>query len=675
MAMGTVAAGLAHGLLVRRRLGWACLLVATAIAWAGIWLLLIQPVVGGALPAALLPYQCGIGRHCPWGASQINLAGLWCLGGATICCALAARLLYRAPPRPVSRPWQAMPIPWQAMIWGAPAACGWALILALQAGVLWMGQEADPLLWGWGIAASVAIATAVDHAGFSFPRLRWPRRETWIILGCMLGFLALASSLGVSWRYAIWSDEWTFYFLAKDHAISQAHLLGVVQPGTYHPAFSHWLQGLPMRWLDPSVWSWRFSTALPVALAIWMLSMVAWWLDDRMAAVLTAAILATSHVLLAFTPWGYNNTQALIPLALGVWALSVMDRRDGLLPLALVGCACGSAWLVHGLGRLLVFPVLLGTLMIACQHRIPWRHLLIGIVPAWLAVAWPLLLHHDNWTALMRATPWSVPVAWEATGRRIVQGLLLPAYSENYTHFLVGPHTDPALLYGIVLTLGLCLSLRARPVLVLAALGWLTIIAVSAVQQYRDVSMPRMFVAPALLAPAVGMALAWWGRTLFRSPLGKRRFVWIWLLALVVGNGVHLARSLTYNARTPDSLTIRALQDALNLLDSPPGLRIVFIHPGATVFRNTVATAYGLSERLIPFDSGQPPEAINAFCGRNQERLLVIADATHADARQALAALRQCWPAAESHVFLTELGTPVALGLATPSARRMIQFD
>jgi hypothetical protein len=214
-------------------------------------------------------------------------------------------------------------------------------------------------------------------------------------LGIMLGLGILALLLGVSriwsWRYAFVGDEWGFFDLATTliHRPELHTLFSVVDANAYHTVFSSALQAGFMRLAGENVYGWRLSSLLPMVLSVPAVYVFTRWLSGRTAAIVAAGLLVASHMLLSFSMVAYNNTQALLPLTIGLAMFAFAERRESAVRYYALGAILGSAFLLFGLARLVLLPI--GILVIFFYWS-TWRRTLtstLAIGAGTLAVATP----------------------------------------------------------------------------------------------------------------------------------------------------------------------------------------------------------------------------------------------------------------------------------------------
>ncbi len=479
----------------------------------------------------------------------------------------------------------------------------------------------------------------------------------------MLGLGIIALLLGIgriwSWRYAFVGDEWGFFDLATTiiHRPELHTLFSVVDANSYHTLFSSALQAWVMRLAGETVYGWRLSSLLPVALSVPAVYLFANWLAGRTAAIVAAGLLAASHLLLSFSMAAYNNTQALLPLTVGLALFAFAQRRESAVRYYALGAALGSAFLLFGLARLVFLPIGILVLLLSWST---WKRALtstLAISAGTLAVATPLLFNLDNWRGLLKATPIQSEAAEQSNQliRNLIGGGQAFLANNHNTHFVVGPHVDP--LTAVLLLVGLAAAIagrrqRARLAWLLAGLTfWF---AVSAIQQYEWVSTTRMFVLVPIYVIFAGVGAAALGRILFADSQ-RSRLAWAAgiVAAAVLINQFHIAAVADPQLRMPaQTLLVREFQESATRDGSGIPIYVVWDHSD-TARENMILRAYGIEPERIRFLTSAEALSMAALCDDQRAQMLLI----HASALEVNAILERieaCWPIREEMALRSE---------------------
>jgi streptogramin lyase len=457
------------------------------------------------------------------------------------------------------------------------------------------------------------------------------------MLGLSLLALLLVMSRAWSWRFAFIGDEWVFFEMARavNHQPDVFELLALRDTVGYHTILSFTLQSWIMALAGENVFGWRLASSLPFVLSLPPIYIFVRWLAGRGAAFLAAGLLAGAHVLQTFSMAAYNNTQALLPLTLGLGLFAFAAVRTSLLRYMLIGLVAGIGLFTFGLSRLAVIP--LGVLLLS--YFWPLRR---GYLPGWgpvvlggLVASTPILFNLGNWQALLKATPLQSEVTGQgiSVGLQIVRNALLGGLAvvtnNHKTHFIAGPYADPltALLVLVGLGYGLAgigVAKRARVWLVASGLF---VLAVSSIQQYGFVSPTRLFIFPpiyAIYAGLGGMALVY---LLFPKDVNARSALLGIFVAAAAGlNLFHIERISLPNNRWPiETLMMQQIQaTAAPDRGGMPIFAIMEPHRGLRM--NLVATGYDVGRERLIFLTPDEAQTIPHLCQLAQEPAMVLVD-------------------------------------------------
>lgn len=337
----------------------------------------------------------------------------------------------------------------------------------------------------------------------------------------VLSIMALLLSIRFiwSWRYAFIGDEWGFLEIATVliHRPELYQTFTTHDSNGYHTVFSSYLQAWTMMATEENLFGWRLSSLLPMVFSVPALYVFAYWWAGRAVAWLSAGAFAASHMLLSFSMVPYNNTQALLPLTLGLGCFAFAIRSNSRLRFLFIGMVVGLGFLVYGLSRLAAIPIGLlllihiwpqreqvdaldvdaaidtdpivtntiadtidvtdsesdtgGTTSVD-QHADerptpqPWHRFAlsrmigagVAVIAGAIAVAAPMLFNLQNWQDMMMATPAESEVIGQIDPTvQMWRNVLLGAHSfltnQKYTHFVVGPYVDP--LTGLLVLIGM----------------------------------------------------------------------------------------------------------------------------------------------------------------------------------------------------------------------------
>jgi len=535
-------------------------------------------------------------------------------------------------------------------------------LIVLGVACLMAGRIAAVPLLASGAAAFFGGLWWTVRAGSSIRPL-----EHGAVLALTLAALVMAMRHVWSWRFAFIGDEWNFFITARAflHQPDTFKLLGLRHPNDPFTVLSFAIQGWVMRLAGEDVFGWRLSSVLPFVLSVPPVYMLLRWLAGRGAAFLGAGLLACSHLLLSFTMVAYNNTQALLPLTLGLGLFAFASQRASVLRYLLVGIAFGLAPFLYGSALLAVIPV--GLLLLAFAWPLRVR-MLPGWVPAaagGLAASAPMLFNLGHWQAQLYGTP----VRSEVTARGVtvsaqmahntVRGILAFLSGSSNTHFIAGPHADPLTALLILVGLGCVLAglVRYKRARVWLLASGLFVVAVSATQQYGSIVNTRMFILPPVYALFAGLG----GAALAHILLPEHAMAHAALLGALVAaaaglNLLHIERISLPNSNWPvEALMIQQLQKTQAPDRGGMPVFIVMETPRAAP-ENTIARAHDVGrERLIFLNATEALE-LPHLCLAGDQPAMVLVDARNGQVDALQGRIAACWFNYEESVVLNHVG-------------------
>ncbi len=206
-----------------------------------------------------------------------------------------------------------------------------------------------------------------------------------------LGLAALAILIVFVFRLgdvpnSLWPDEAAFFSTARD--ISR----GAFTPdffglGTYgYPMGGSIYQSVWISLFGANVWAWRLSSVIAALLAIIPIYFLVRATLGRRLAGLSIALYAVSPYLLTYARLGYNNVQAIAPLALTLVLTWLAVRRNSRLFAFLAGCAGGLGFFTYTAARLGFVLALGGLLWVWITRRANGRSTLMQVVCMLLGV-------------------------------------------------------------------------------------------------------------------------------------------------------------------------------------------------------------------------------------------------------------------------------------------------
>lgn len=436
------------------------------------------------------------------------------------------------------------------------------LLYLVQAGLwfcLWREVYFAALLpiWAIGQLGFVLVWRAADRAAGHRATRLFSGREVLCLFGLCLAFSVYAGSLSTDAHYAWASDEIPFFTLARQIAAA-----GTANPFSPHGAFGYhpvmaslWMAWF-MRLLGPSVFAWRLSSVVAVALGIPAIYLFARETIGRRGAVAASVLFAAGHYVITFALKGFNNGHVIAPTfwALGLWVAALRQRSSMLMYLA--GVASGLGFYSYYTSRLT-----LGFLGVAFLFAVPWSRrqetmrwagvYLLGV----LVTVAPLLVSTSDFlgpmvreTALREAgnagggplaALWTA-VAGPAALRKWQWLILDPFYSVRSERFVYGSFTDAwtACFALVGLVWALLRGWRRRQPVWLVACTFAVALVAGILAKYELPPYTRMLLLVPFLTVAAGLAVQViteaWGGSRFGRVAGTLFIATLLLLATVV---------------------------------------------------------------------------------------------------------------------------------------------
>jgi 4-amino-4-deoxy-L-arabinose transferase-like glycosyltransferase len=181
--------------------------------------------------------------------------------------------------------------------------------------------------------------------GFTPVDLLW--LATLLILGFAISSFALNDIPAI-----IVPDEGNFWETARAIARGDIHPV-FFDSGVYtFPVASSIFQGWMLRLFGISFWSWRFASVVAGVMSVIPLYLLTKEWFGRTTAVVACAMMVANPYFIAFNRMGYNNSQALFPVALCIYFFAIGARKGSFFYIWLAGLTAGfgfytyfSAWL------------------------------------------------------------------------------------------------------------------------------------------------------------------------------------------------------------------------------------------------------------------------------------------------------------------------------------------
>jgi 4-amino-4-deoxy-L-arabinose transferase-like glycosyltransferase len=261
---------------------------------------------------------------------------------------------------------------------------------AKQSGVLY------PALWLIVTGAALAASEWWDRQYGLSLRPRLDRRDVFTILALAAAGIALGSYQLQNIPNLLMGDEGEFFKTARAIAAGE-HKPSVFGFGVYsYPILSSYYQAGIIRLFGTTLWAWRFGSVVIAALAVIPLYALAREMFNRQVAVTAGVILIVMPYFLAYARLGYNNGQAILPVALAVYFLYAGFKRGSALYLCAAGVAAGLGFYTYTAGRLAALISLFYFLyLFVTRQQSWWKLIVLGLAfsAGYLSTALPHLVY------------------------------------------------------------------------------------------------------------------------------------------------------------------------------------------------------------------------------------------------------------------------------------------
>ena len=373
----------------------------------------------------------------------------------------------------------------------------------------------DVILWVAGMTAFGA--SFVDLRILRDTRFSLPPVDTAIVIALMLVCIVLHSHDLRDWYYAAIGDEIGFFLRVR-----QILEEGIERPfalqGVYHnsPMLNSIYQAYVSWVFGGGAWGWKFSSVLGLAIAVPGIYILGYIFAGRIAGIVSAVILLSSHYVMAFTHIGYTHLDALPVTVWAMLAFIVGSRRKSAPILFVAGLLAGLG-LYTALPARVVFPLYFAWLLF---NRVSLRQLYVFLptVLGFGICALPFLLVNAldsvSVMGLDTISPNSIFASeiGDASSRiagNLSSNLLVWWWNDHMSHYTSGSLLDQ--VSGILAIVGIGVAVgKWRPSDRLL-LVWLvlTLVATAVVSPYSSAPLTRMHsnLIPLALLSGVGLSV------------------------------------------------------------------------------------------------------------------------------------------------------------------------
>ncbi len=418
----------------------------------------------------------------------------------------------------------------------------------------------DIVLWAGGI-----VAFGISFLNLNTLRnLRYPFAlvDTAIVAALMLACIALHAHDLRDWYYAAIGDDIGFFLRVREILES-----GIRDPfaidGMYgnspmlnsiYQAFVSWVFG-------GGGWGWKFSSVISVAVTVPAIYGLGRLFAGRIAGIVAAGVLVSSHYVMAFTHIGYTHLDALPVTAWAVLAFIVGNRKKSAPILFAAGVLAGLG-LYTALPARVILPLLAAWLII---NRVGLRRLadLWPVALGFAVCALPFLLTNGAETFLVMGLDTISPNSrygaeigspLSRITDNLERNLLVWWWNDHMSHYTSGSLLD--VVSGVLAIVGIGVAVgkwRSSDKLLLA---WLlmTVAATAIAVPYSHPPLTRMHstLIPLALLSGVGVSEC------LRWVKGYRAYKYVAVAGLLA---VILALNVwRFQVTTPDALPHYSLE-------------------------------------------------------------------------------------------------------------------
>lgn len=187
-------------------------------------------------------------------------------------------------------------------------------------------------------------------------------------------------------------DEGTFWTTARDIARGSYAPLAF-DFGVYtYPILSSIYQAAVMKLTGINMWGWRFSSVLAALFTIPALYLLTREIFNRKIATISIIALIFSPYFLAFSRFGYNNSQTLLPVTLAITCGYLGFKRSSFFYLILAGYAAGMGFYTYTAAQSGILILGLLTFILLLQKKGQRKQVVLAgitILMGWYLAAGP----------------------------------------------------------------------------------------------------------------------------------------------------------------------------------------------------------------------------------------------------------------------------------------------
>lgn len=233
------------------------------------------------------------------------------------------------------------------------------------------------LFWYWDKNKDIDLS-------FKIPAIDLFLMVLLLTLGFAIGAFALQDI-----PVTIVPDEGVFWETARSIARGEFHPV-ILDSGVYtFPVASSYFQAWVLKIFGISFWGWRFSSVIPAVMTVLPLYLLAREWFGRPTALVACVMMVANPYFIAFERLGYNNSQAIFPVALCIYFFAMAARRGSTFYLWLAGLTLGLGFYTYFAAWLGLVTLCFAIFYLWLTKNLKWKQtlLVLGII----LLAWSVM--------------------------------------------------------------------------------------------------------------------------------------------------------------------------------------------------------------------------------------------------------------------------------------------
>lgn len=453
-----------------------------------------------------------------------------------------------------------------------------------------------------------------------------PREATGLLLLCALAMAAHSADLD-SWRYAWVGDEYDFWGFARSLASGSFKPQILSMAGVYgqHAVLTSYWQALTIKMYGMDAYGWRIGGSIAFILSALPLYGFIRIFTRKLSAFAAVAVYLSSQHIFGFSRAGYPATDIVLPITLSLFLLALAAKRGSLLGVYLGGLVAGLGIYLYGLMVAYIGATGLFFIIFFLTNTggpkdnkiksvvISWlKANTVSIIVLFIALALSLLpaLLDTKWMSIMQAQTAAQsevktdnPLTQQILPNWIYMLLAFTSFPID-SHYVSGPHLDPASSIVMLIGLAMCVVvfLRSKIATWLLLTFLATSFVVGGLVKYAYPSIARTFSMVPFYAIFVGLGFEQLFLRLQDIRIGKYMSIGMAMIICFLSAilNIHQVKTLTPLSRNPTEIAI-----IIKMLQENPDTKMLFYGDDYTGNIDKALEAYKIDSKRITF-VGQP---------------------------------------------------------------------